>query len=169
MVIKINNLKEGTHLYNLDEEIENVGLEEPFFDKVHIGLNLQKLHNQIVLKTELGLKAHFECDRCTAEFVSSLKTEYQMVYLFDNTPVEDDESINVIHLPLDASEISLDGEIRDYALLAIPMKKLCREDCKGLCPECGKNLNEGNCKCADKVVDPRWLPLQDLKSKIENN
>lgn len=169
MLIKINNLAEGTHLYKLDEPIESVGLEEPFFNKVKINLSLQKLRNQIVLEMELQLNAHFECDRCSSDFNTTLETKYQVVYLFVNNPDENGDSLNVTYLPKEASEIVLDDDIRDYALLAVPMKKLCKDDCMGLCPECGKNLNEGSCGCKHKEADPRWLPLQDLKSKIITN
>jgi uncharacterized protein len=169
MVIKINNLKEGNHLYNLDEPVENLGLEESFTDKVNVNLSLQKIHNHIVLETKLSLKARFDCDRCNADFISNLVTNYQTVYMFGNNTDDNSESINVTFLPLDASEIVLDDDIRDYAMLAIPMKKLCKEDCKGLCPECGQNLNDGNCNCKDHAVDPRWQPLKDLKNKINTN
>jgi uncharacterized protein len=169
MLIKINNLTEGTHLYKLDEPIESFGLQEPFVDKVKINLSLQKLHNQIILETELQLYAHFECDRCNSDFNASLETKYQIVYLFGNDPDEINDSLNVTYLPREASEIVLDDDIHDYALLAVPMKKLCKDDCKGLCPECGKNLNEGSCDCKNHEVDPRWLPLQGLKNKIITN
>jgi uncharacterized protein len=169
MLIKVNNLKEGTHLYNLDEPIENIGLEEPFIDKVNIDLNLQKLHNQIILETKILAKANFECDRCNSEFISRLRTAYKMVYLFGSSADDGNEALDVAYLPADASEIVLDDDIRDYALLSIPMKKLCKEDCRGLCPKCGKNLNEGKCDCDSQTVDPRWLQLKDLKNKIDNN
>ncbi len=169
MLIKINNLSEGTHQYSMDEPIASLGLEEPFMNKVNISLVLQKLHNQVVLETELKLNVRFECDRCASDFFTTLVTNYKMVYLFGNNPQENEESINVIYLPTDASEIFLDNDIRDYALLAIPMKKLCKEDCKGLCLECGNNLNEGACTCMAQEVDPRWLPLKELKNRIDTN
>jgi uncharacterized protein len=169
MVIKINNLKEGIHHYNLDEPVENLGLDLPFTDKVNVDINLQKLHNQVVLTTKLDLKVHFECDRCSEDYFYSLNTDYKMVYLFGKNPVNDEESLNVVYLPLDASEIKLDNDIRDYAVLAIPMKKLCKEDCKGLCTECRQNLNSGSCSCASRDIDPRWQPLNDLKKNFENN
>lgn len=169
MLIKINNLKEGTHHYSLDEPIASVGLGEPFFDKVKVNLALQKLHNQVVLEAELKLNAHFECDRCACDFTTALVTDYKMVYLFSKNSDENDESINVTYLPVDASAIFLDNDIRDYALLAIPMKKLCNEDCKGLCVRCGQNLNEGECSCSLNTIDPRWLSLNELKNKIDSN
>lgn len=169
MLIKINNLKEGTHLYKFDESVESLGLTDPFFDKVKINLNLQKLHNQIVLETELLLNVRFECDRCISNFDSTLATKYKVVYLFGNDSDEENESLDVTFLPVNVSEIILDDDIHDYAMLAIPMKKLCKNDCKGLCLECGKNLNEGSCSCKNLVSDPRWLPLQDLKNKIDTN
>lgn len=55
--------------------------------------------------------------------------------------------------------------IREYLLLALPMKPLCREDCKGLCPHCGHNLNEGPCDCNSDTVDERWNTLAVLLNK----
>ncbi len=88
MLIKINNLSEGTHQYSMDEPIASLGLEEPFMNKVNISLILQKLHNQVVLETELKLNVRFECDRCTSDFMTTLVTNYKMVYLFGNNPMK---------------------------------------------------------------------------------
>jgi uncharacterized protein len=61
----------------------------------------------------------------------------------------------------------LEDALREQVLLAVPLKALCREDCKGLCPHCGKNLNEeGACNCADEVEDPRWAALKDIRTKL---
>jgi uncharacterized protein len=54
--------------------------------------------------------------------------------------------------------------VRQYALLAIPMKPLCREGCAGLCPTCGRNLNQGPCDCPPQVLDPRLSGLRKLLS-----
>lgn len=55
--------------------------------------------------------------------------------------------------------------IREQIVLALPIKPLCREDCQGLCPVCGKNRNEGPCTCRPKPADPRWRALKQLKLK----
>ena len=57
--------------------------------------------------------------------------------------------------------LDLTETIRQYALLATPMKPLCREDCAGLCPSCGHNLNDGPCNCLPQPADPRWSELSE--------
>ncbi|MHB8579595.1 MAG: YceD family protein [Ignavibacteriaceae bacterium] len=168
MIIKISNLREGVHNYIFDEPIKEIGIEDFFFGNVLAEIELNKSNNQIVLNATLKLNANFECDRCNTNCTTNITMNYQMVYLFGKEPVESD-SINVVYLPLDADKIKLDDDIKDFALLSIPMKKLCKDDCKGLCFKCGKNLNEGNCSCDKSEIDVRWLPLVELKNKINTN
>jgi uncharacterized protein len=60
-------------------------------------------------------------------------------------------------------QIDLNEVLREQFYLALPMKPLCREDCEGLCPKCGTNLNTGTCTCATQWEDPRLAPLRNLK------
>jgi uncharacterized protein len=63
----------------------------------------------------------------------------------------------------DGKTIDLDPIVREQVLLALPMSAVCREDCKGLCAQCGQNLNEKQCGCEQKVIDPRLAPLMNIK------
>ena len=148
MIIKISSLADGVYNYNFDEPVE--------------------ANSQLVIKAKLKVGAKFECDRCTAEFSSDLNSEYRMVYLADESPEESD-SVNLAYLSPDADKIDISVEVRDYALLAVPMKKLCSDGCKGLCPRCGIDLNKESCSCAEKEIDERWLPLMELKNKFNKN
>ncbi len=168
MKIKISNLKDGIHNFSFDEPIKNIGLEKPFIGNVLVDIELNKIHNQIVLNAKLTLNTNFDCDRCNKNFNSILNNEYKMVYLIGTKP-EDSESINLTYLSAEADKIVLDNDLRDFALLTIPMKKLCKDDCKGLCPKCGKDLNNGDCGCSYEIIDDRWLPLKELKNKLNNN
>ena len=56
----------------------------------------------------------------------------------------------------------LEDAVKEQVLLALPMKNICRPDCKGLCPECGQNWNLGKCSCRRPVDDLRWAPLEKL-------
>ena len=59
-------------------------------------------------------------------------------------------------------QLPLDELVTTDLLLSLPMKSLCREDCRGLCPQCGHNLNNGECGCRQETVDPRLAALKDL-------
>ena len=64
--------------------------------------------------------------------------------------------------------ILLEDVLREQVLLALPLKILCREDCRGLCAHCGKNLNVEQCSCTVLNNDPRWAALKDLKEKLQH-
>jgi uncharacterized protein len=65
--------------------------------------------------------------------------------------------------------LDMDEQLREQMEIEFPIRFLCREDCRGLCSKCGKNLNEGDCNCNHKEIDPRLLPLQKLLEEMKNN
>ncbi len=168
MFIKISNLRDGEYFYQFNEPVEEIELEIPFYNNFSAAVKLSKIHNQIILDAELSANANFECDRCASLFSKEVKANYKMVYLFSSNGEETD-SLNITYLPVDSDKISLAGDFRDYLVLAIPMKKLCKDECKGLCYKCGKDLNEGECGCEKSQIDARWLPLNELKNKLNIN
>ena len=62
----------------------------------------------------------------------------------------------------------LEDVLREQVLLALPLKVTFREDCKGLCPQCGKNLNQEQCSCSIEVEDPRWAALKEVRGRLEH-
>ena len=64
--------------------------------------------------------------------------------------------------------LDIDEQLREQLEMEFPMRFLCREDCKGLCPKCGKNLNEGECNCDHTEIDPRMEPLRKLLEQMKN-
>jgi uncharacterized protein len=168
MIIKISNLSEGTHEFYFEDNVETLDLEKPFIGKYKSKVVLNKLHDQLILSVDSNFNVVFNCDRCGSEYDSELMSKYQMVYLQNEEPVET-KSDNVKYLNRTADKIELKDDIREFALLSIPMKKLCKEDCKGLCYKCGADLNKEQCKCSNNEVDPRWKPLMNLKDKLNLN
>ena len=65
------------------------------------------------------------------------------------------------------SGLSLEDVVREQVLLSLPGRTLCKEDCKGLCPRCGQNLNLATCSCGEAPADPRWNALAGLADKLE--
>ena len=168
MKIKISNLSDGTHEFRFLEPVDSVGLESPFEGKVEVEVKLTKAHSQLILDTTLLVNAVFDCDRCMTTVNIQLNADYKMVYLQDVEPVENN-SDNIAYISSEADVIDISNDVRDFAILAVPMKKLCSEDCKGLCPRCGKNLNEGECSCNKDETDIRWKPLMELKNILNTN
>ncbi len=95
------------------------------------------------------------CDRCGTEF-PSLKT-----MAFDAVAVTDAETDNPNAFLLEGDCLDLDDVLETLFILDMETKFLCTEDCKGVCPDCGKNLNEGPCGCRKKT-DPRLAVLEQL-------
>ncbi len=165
MVIQISNLSDGEYHFSFNEKAEGIGLSEPFFGNIIVESLLQKSRRQIILNSKIETNVNFECDRCGIEFERILANEYKLVYMFDSEINDDDEG-DIKFLSFNADKIDITRDVIDYAQLSIPMKKLCKEECKGLCIHCGKNLNEGSCSCSKNKIDPRWLPLEKLKKNV---
>src|SRR5687767_9045229 len=114
------------------------------------------------VRTELELP----CSRCLEPFRLPVDASFDQRFLPASEMAADEEQ-EVQDDDLDTSyyrddQIDLNELLREQVYLALPMKLLCREDCKGLCPQCGTNLNTGTCACATQWEDPRLAPLKGL-------
>ncbi|MFH1197626.1 MAG: DUF177 domain-containing protein [bacterium] len=168
MIIKFNNFPDGVHEIMFDEPCSEIGLGEPFFDNVKVKCRMDKSHSQLVLNNELTVRATFECDRCMKTFDIDLTNKFKLIYLCEPN-LKSNEEENLYFLSPDADKIDISEDVNQFALLTVPMKKLCSEDCKGLCPECGKDLNLEQCSCQKAEVNPVWDRLKDLKINNKKN
>lgn len=94
------------------------------------------------------------CSRCLKNFEYFIDVEFEEEY----SENQGDEE----YYPIKHNEINLKDMVIDNIMLSIPLKMLCDEDCKGLCPKCGCNLNDESCSCTRDDVDPRLAVLKDL-------
>jgi uncharacterized protein len=105
-----------------------------------------------------------ECRRCLTPVTTPLELEIGALFTQERDAIDDPDAYPVAP---DATEIDVTPAVREELVLAVPRYVLCRDDCKGLCPQCGKDLNAGPCDCAP-ATDARWLPLQALKDKLRS-
>jgi uncharacterized protein len=108
-----------------------------------------------------------QCCRCLETFSYPLTSQID-VTLFRETDVALEEEIELGSQDLEVSffsgdEIDLSGLVREQIILSIPYKALCHEECRGLCPRCGTNLNEGDCGCDRKAQESAFDVLRNLK------
>lgn len=165
LTINISKLPEGIHTYDLESDAAELGLDERFIEPVGVHAVLSKTANQLHLKAVLTSRGSFQCDRCLDMFTQGLEATYQIVYVFEGATAhtEDTEGIELQVLPADANLIDLADDVRQYMLLGVPLKLLCKEECAGLCPTCGANLNTHPCSCVREATDPRWEQLKNIK------
>ncbi len=161
--INISNLSEGSHEFLFEALPATIELDSQFIEKVRVQALLEKASTQLLLHTTIEAKARFECDRCLNEYTTTLKTKYSMVYVMAERSmngVREEDEIRV--LSTDTNYIDLEDDVRQFILLTVPRKLLCKEDCQGLCPVCGGNKNHTQCKCSTEEIDSRWEALKKL-------
>lgn len=100
-----------------------------------------------------------DCRRCLASVEVAVAAPVGV--LFTDDPLADDPSARVIEAH--ATVLDLRDAIREELILSVPAYVLCRDDCRGLCPGCGEDLNVGSCTCRPSA-DPRWGPLDALRN-----
>jgi uncharacterized protein len=111
------------------------------------------------------------CARCLDPVAHALKGDFDL--LFRPLGADADSSERSITTPeteigyYQDGGLALEDVVREQVFLSLPARSLCGEDCKGICPRCGKNLNSEPCTCVTAPVDPRWSALSDLASRIK--
>lgn len=130
-------------------------------------LRLHRTNQGVFATGTVTTPVHLSCTRCLKEFDSNItfplhEEFYPTIDVVTGAPVAlpDDPEMS---FPINRRhEIDTREAIRQNLVLALPMRALCREDCAGLCPQCGKDLNEGSCDCTTEVFDERFAPLREL-------
>lgn len=114
---------------------------------------------EMSLKAEGEMQVH--CARCGKPFVVPVKFRIHEILAREGSDSSDDETVVFSGEELDISEI-----VQNSFLMSVSGKYLCREDCKGLCPKCGADLNDGECGCDKEEIDPRWADLQKIMKNM---
>ena len=166
MEINVAQLAKGSVGSMRDCEVDGIFEVSGDSSLVKGKVRLMRTDRSILVKGTLHTRVKVSCSRCLSLFYSPLNLNIEEEY-FPTSDVISGASLPVPEEPgcftIDEHHIlDLTEAIRQYALLAIPIKPLCHEDCTGLCPHCGHNLNHGPCNCLPQKADPRWAKLQEL-------
>ncbi|MEJ2184606.1 MAG: DUF177 domain-containing protein [Gemmatimonadota bacterium] len=121
----------------------------------------QQAGGDVVVQGRFQGTLETECRRCLTPLAVVMEGTLSLVYRPAGAANDEDGYV----LPARGRDLDLREAVREDVLLAAPRYAVCREDCKGLCPRCGKNLNEGPCSCTDEEADERWAPLLKLKDE----
>ena len=155
----------STRDYHIDEVVDITG--DGNDQKIQGDCHLLRTQRSILVKCVLRTEAELTCCRCACQFRHPLKIKFEEEFYptldaQTGTPLPPPEEPGVF--TIDAQHtLDLKEAVRQYYLLAVPMKALCKKDCAGLCQTCGKNFNLGKCDCPADNTDPRWSKLAELK------
>lgn len=138
-------------------EVEIDGFK-PFVSPVQVEGTLRSFAASAQLDVTVRYTYTMPCNRCMTETTTEMQHSISHVLVKRLSEEEDFDDYIVV----ETEKLDLDELLYSDILLLLPTKYVCREDCKGLCPTCGKNLNEGACTCTKQQTDPRLEALRRL-------
>ena len=158
----------------LDIMSDEYSLDEP----VRVVCDIRRDGDLVRIGGTVDASLSVQCDRCVEPFSLGISGAFSIVVrrlaLDEPSPVatgdeEESDDEDMCFVENNVKSIDIVPYVRDAIILNVPMKILCTEDCKGLCPVCGNNLNEQSCSCGDSRNDPRWGSLSGLAEGKKKN
>ncbi len=143
---------------NADSLLVAVYSDVDFTEPITVTGNVKNMAGYMVLSAEVKLTYHTMCARCAEPVSSTLEISFEK----DIASSGDVSSENDDYIIIEDKKLDLLPPVEEEIMLEMPSRTLCKEDCLGLCQKCGKNLNEGDCSCEKKEVDPRLAILKTL-------
>lgn len=137
---------------------------------VHVHMHIKRLGERYLVEGKISGGLILRCDRCIEPFHFDINTEFRLFLMHHPMNVKEEVELgkdDMFVVFVSEDEIELDDIIKSEIYLSVPMKTLCKEDCAGLCPLCGENLNKIRCNCRKETGHPAFLKLKDLKLEGE--
>ena len=152
MIINIHRVRPEGTVFEGEEPPSTVALAEGdelarITGPVGYHLAAEVVSRELVVKGKVSAPAELACSRC-ARFFSTILTDSSFLRAYD--------------LPEGVETVDMTGDLREAILLQLPNFPICSAACEGLCPQCGKNLNEGPCGCEPPQGEDRWSALDGL-------
>ena len=170
MRIELENLEgskgDFAHVYN-PEELNPVDERVKLTAPATVNGKVRLSGNEVFVNGHFDTRAQVECDRCLKPIELPVSADFELEYIpgseYESTAAAELTESEMLVSVFDGDAIDVDEIVKEQILLAVPARMLCREDCKGLCPQCGADRNTGECNCVTEDIDPRWAALKNLK------
>lgn len=169
MRIELENLEGGkgdfAHVYQ-PEDLGPVDERIKLIEPAAVTGKVRLAGNEVFVNGHVETRAQVECDRCLKPVELPVSADFALEYItgakYESSAAAELTEAEMSVSVFDGEAIDIDEIVKEQVLLAVPTRMLCREDCKGICPECGTDLNAGECKCVKDDIDPRWAALKNL-------
>lgn len=159
MKINLKRLLNGeisTQTFEYEFPISYEGSDYGFPEPAKVHGEIRNAGGYIPFSATCEVKVNGACARCLAPVSETVTVEISRAVATELT--EEDEADE--YIVAEDGQIEIGETVEDELVLSLPSRLLCREDCKGLCHRCGRNLNEGKCDCPTHDPDPRWAALK---------
>ena len=129
---------------------------------------------EIRVRGHLTVRMRCDCNRCLEATEFPIESSFDLFYRPADTVGEEEEEVEIDEGEAEiafyeGAGIDLKDVLREHVLLAMPMQRVCRPECQGICPVCGQNRNLIHCECETKLVDDRWSALKEVQVKHSAN
>lgn len=160
--------EEPLQLYPTLAALEEAG-ECRFNVPLRVNLTIAREYDHIRVSGQVATSLSLNCSRCLSDFRMELDSPFTIFYMRDDGMGQDEDvelaEEDLITAVYEGDEIDFTNEISEQVILAIPIKPLCNEDCKGLCPGCGADLNTAECECIQDNINLQFNSLKNFKVK----
>ncbi|WP_054870323.1 DUF177 domain-containing protein [Caloranaerobacter sp. TR13] len=167
MKVDISKLLDGTveaiDFYK-EVDIPNLsvkGKEIQLLTPVNVDGGIYRADEDLFINATIAYTYKENCARCLEEFSNKVSTVLLGRLVEQDNSISEEETDEIL-VAYKESTVDLQEFVVSAILLSLPMKALCDEACKGLCPKCGQNLNLQKCNCEDDFIDPRFAKLKEL-------
>ena len=176
MIFEIEDIPEGGLNLDLLVTKEQFEINQPdcsLSDDIKLRGRLAKVEQDISFSGELQAILKVACTRCLNLFSYNVQTGVKVHFIPRGKDPSPGNEIEIKETDIEqeiyeGDKIDLRGSVRDQVLLEVPLMHLCREDCKGICSECGSDLNSSQCECQNEgQIDPRFAVLKQFKDKLK--
>jgi uncharacterized protein len=128
---------------------------------------------EIRVEGDLSVVVDAACDRCLEAIRFPIENHFDLVYMpADEAAAGDEQETGQAGIEVgyyEGGRLAVEEMLREVALLALPMRLVCSETCKGICPVCGQNRNQSDCACARQAADERWSQLRSFRAEVGPN
>jgi uncharacterized protein len=135
-------------------DLRGIGAEIAADQPIDVDVTLERISEGIVVRGTIHVPWQAGCSRCLQPVAGAVRVHVDE--LFELHPLAGETYL------LDVDVVDLEPLVRDTVVLELPSKPVCREDCAGLCPDCGIDRNVATCDCTSEDLDPRWAALRSL-------
>lgn len=167
--LHLDLLEDGAGFRDISEGMEGMGLS--FLTPITAHMTIERSQRGVLIFGDMETRLQMICSRCLREFEYPIHLDIDLTLVRDLEEVTRERELKREELDLnyyEGRELETTDILREQLALEIPIKPLCRSDCKGLCPRCGADLNIGECRCPKEGdIDPRFARLKEFKVKGE--